>query len=401
MASPETPTAETFESEAPELLDAIARARKRVEGTAGLVDGTLDRFRERIDRLLRESEVDNWRQVRIFNRDVDALAADLGKAAKEKRLSPRLVAALDGSLRKARKRDFYGARKAWRRLDRIADMGAEVRRLQTEYREGYRAVEARIRQLRAQIERMSKIPKPPASPEDARTFNDLVDAFNAAATAAYLDFLSRSRADQAIPLLLEASQGTGIGVPAPPPGCDPEPLLRLLNNASPQGEVFRTRSFYGLLELPGYSDAKLTHVFGDARLIRGSLDAAWAWLKAIRDDERRSLQIQWSEDVTMLKRRTPSIVGFVERLGKLNDAAERGRELVAALLDGRFDAWQSAARLYATHGDAAVRKWRGILEKDIEAMGEEATKLGAVLKRFPDPGKVESGGARGTSLAPG
>ncbi len=172
MASPETPNAETFESEAPELLNAIARARKRVEGTAGLVDGTLDRFRERIDRLLRESEVDNWRQVRIFNRDVDALAADLGKAAKEKRLSPRLVAALDGSLRKARKRDFYGARKAWRRLDRIADMGAEVRRLQTEYREGYRAVEARIRQLRNQIERMSKIPKPPASPEDARTFND-------------------------------------------------------------------------------------------------------------------------------------------------------------------------------------------------------------------------------------
>ena len=85
--------------------------------------------------------------------------------------------------------------------------------------------------------------------------------------------------------------------------------------------------------------------------------------------------------------------GFVERLGKLNDAAERGRELVAALLDGRFDAWQSAARLYATHGDAAIRKWRGILEKDIEAMGEEATKLAAVLKRFPDPGKVESGSA--------
>jgi len=174
-----------------------------------------------------------------------------------------------------------------------------------------------------------------------------------------LDFLARSRADQAIPLLLEASQGTGIGVPAPPAGSDPEPLLRLLNNASPQGEAFRSRSFYGLLELPAYSDAKLTHVFGDARLIRSALDSGWAWLKAIRDDERRSLQIQWSEDVTMLKRRTPSIVGFVERLGKLNDAAERGRELTAALQDGRFDAWQSSARLYATHGDAAVRKWRG------------------------------------------
>src|SRR5436309_13543376 len=121
MASPETPNAETFESEALELLNAIARARKRVEGTAGLVDGTLDRYRERIDRLLRESEVDNWRQVRIFTRDVETIAADLGKASKEKRLSPRLVACVDTALRKGRRRDVYGARQAWRRADRAAE----------------------------------------------------------------------------------------------------------------------------------------------------------------------------------------------------------------------------------------------------------------------------------------
>src|SRR5205823_14381276 len=136
MASPGAPSADTFESEAQGLLDAIARARKRVDGIAGLVDGTLDRFRERVDRLIRESEVDNWRQVRIFTRDVDSIAADLGKAAKDHRLAVRLVAALDGSLRKARKRDFYGARKAWRKLDRIAEQGAEVRLLQAAYREG-------------------------------------------------------------------------------------------------------------------------------------------------------------------------------------------------------------------------------------------------------------------------
>jgi len=391
MAAPEALTADTFESRAQELLDSIARARKKVEGIVGLLDGTLDRFRERVDRLIRESEVDNWRQVRIFTRDVDGIAADLGKAAKDRRLALRLVAALDASLRKARNRDFYGARKAWRKLDKIAEQASEVRRLQGSYRDGYRAVEARIRQLRNQVERLEKIPKPPASPEDARAFNERVDAFNAAATTSYLDFLSRSRADQAIPLLLEASQGSGIGVPAPPPRSDPEPLQRLLNNASPQGDAFRGRSFYGLLELPGYSDAKLVHVFGDARLIRGALDAAWAWLKAIRDDERRSLQIQWSEDVTMLKRRTPAIVAFLERLGKLNDAAERGREIVAALETGRFEALQSAARLYATHGDAAERKWGGTLEKDMEKMRKEASHLSSVLKRFPDPAKVESG----------
>jgi len=180
-------------------------------------------------------------------------------------------------------------------------------------------------------------------------------------------------------------------VPAPPPNSDPEPLLRLLNNASPQGEAFRSRSFYGLLELPAYSDAKLTHVFGDSRLIRSALESAWSWLKAVREDERRTLQIQWSEDATVLRRRMPAIVEYVERISNVNDAAAKGRLLIEALNNGRFEALQSAARLYATHGDAAARKWRALLEKDVESMRKEAAGLAAVLKKFPDPGKVEAG----------
>ncbi len=391
MTSADAPSATSFESEASGLLESITRARKKVEGIAGVLDGTLDRFRERVDRLIRDSEVDNWRQVRIFTRDVETIAADLAKASKDKRLALRLVAVLDVALRKARRRDFYGARRAWRKLDKIAEQGAEVRRLQAQYREGFRGVEARVRHLKAQTERLEKIPKPPTSPERAKAFNDRVDRFNAATTAAYLDFLSRARADVAIPLLLEGSQGSGIGVPAPPPGSDPEPLMRLLNNASPQGEALRSRSYYGLLELPAYSDAKLTHLYGDARLVRGALDQSWAWLKEVREDERRCLQIQWSEDVTILRRRVPAVVAFLERLGKMNDAADLGREIAASLSDGTFEAGQVAARMYATHGDAAERKWRGALEKDIDGMRKEAVELTAVLKKFPEPTKVESG----------
>src|SRR6266567_66055 len=390
MPSSDAPTPETFEAEAQGLLDAIARARKRVDGIAGLVDGTLDRFRERIDRLIRESEVDNWRQVRIFTRDVDTIAADLGKASKEKRLSQRLVAALDVSLRKARKRDFYGARKAWRKLDKLAEQGAEVRQLQGTYRESYKGVEARIRQLRTQVERLEKIPKPPMSPEDARTFNDDVDAFNEAATAAYLDFLARSRADVAIPLLLDAAQGRGIGVPAPPPNSDPEPLMRLLNNASPQGEAFRSRSFYGLLELPAYSDAKLTHVFGDSRLIRSALESSWSWLKAVREDERRTLQIQWSEDATVLRRRMPAIVEYVERISNVNDAAAKGRLLIEALNNGRCEALQSAARLYATHGSEA-NKCQHRTRPTGESDGPEDHRHRRVLAAELREGRLERG----------
>jgi hypothetical protein len=84
-------------------------------------------------------------------------------------------------------------------------------------------------------------------------------------------------------------------------------------------------------------------------------------------------------------------VAFLARLGRINDAADRGREIATSLADGTFEAGQAAARMYATHGDAAERKWRGALEKDIEGMRKEAVELTAILKKFPEPAKVESG----------
>jgi len=391
MAPAEESLAISFEAEAPALLEEIARARKRVADLPGVLDGELDRFRDRIDKLLRESEVDNWRQVRIFLRDVDAIAADLAKAAKDHRIVPRYVQVLDTSLRKARKRDFYGARKVWRRLDKVVAQAAEVRRLQATYRERYHALESRIRELRRDIERLERVPKPPASPEEAKVFVDEIEAFNAAATAAYLDFLSRMRSDVAIPLLLEAAQGKGIGIPAPPKGTDPDPLLRLLAGAGPGRDDLRSRSFYGLLELPGYSDAKLAHLFGDSRIVRGALEACWPWLKAIREDERRSLQILWSDDATLLRTRLPALVAFLSRIAPGSEAVERGRALEASLASGRFTVLQTAARLYATYRKDGERKWRGDLEKDVESMKREAAALAQVLKKFPEPAKVEAG----------
>ncbi len=391
MIPSEAPAPDEFESVAPGLLEAIAKSRKRVAELPGALSGELDRFRDRVDRLIRESEVDNWRQVRIFLRDVDAVAADLRKAHDEKRLVPKHVAILDASLRKMRRRDFYGARKVWRKLDKVVEQTAEIRRLQGLYRDGYHGVEARIRELRRDVEHLEKVPKPPSSPADANAFVAEVDAFNDAAQLAYRDFLSRSRSDRAIPVLREAATGRGIGIPAPPQGSDPDPLLRLLAGAGPGHDEIRARSFYGLLELPGYSDAKLTHVFGDARMVRSALDACWLWLKAIRDDERRSLQILWSDDATMLKRRLPAIVAFLEEIGSMNEAVAKGRALVEALHSGSFGERQTAARLYATHRGSAERKFAGELEREIESMKKEASGLASVLREFPDPAKVDAG----------
>ncbi len=365
--------------------------RHKFADLPGALTGDLDRFREHMDRLIRESEVNNYRQIRIFLRDVDDIAADLRKAAAEKRLIPKHVAILDASLRKARKRDFYGARKVWHKLDKIVEQSSGLRELQGEYRDRYRGVEARIRELRKRVEHLERVPKPTASPKEADAFVASIDAFNRAAEASYLDFLARARADVSIPLLLDTCQHRGVGIPAPPQGSDPEPLIRLLSGAGPGHDDVRARSFYGLLELPAYSDAKLTHLYGDSRMIRTALDAAWPWLKAVRDDERRSLQVLWSDDAQGLLRRVAALVEFLGRLNATSDAFAQGQALLSELKDGRFGNLQAAARLYATYARDAEAKHDGRAEKEIEANRKETAALQSVLKRFPDPAKVEAG----------
>ncbi len=391
MALPESPDASTFGDDAPALLEEIEGMRKRFADLPGALSGELDRFRARLDKLIRESEVDNYRQIRIFLRDVDDIAADLRRAVAEKRLIPKHVAILDASLRKARKRDFYGARKVWHKLDKVTEQSSELQRIQGEYRDRYRGVEGRIRDLRKRIDHLEHVPKPAASRKETDAFVEGIESFNRAAEAAYLDFLSRARADVAIPILLDTCQHHGVGIPAPPHGSDPDPLIRLLSGAGPGHDEIRARSFYGLLELPAYSDAKLTHLYGDSRMIRTSLDAAWPWLKAVRDDERRSLQILWSDDTTGLQRRVSALVDFLGRLHPTNDALTSAQALQAELQTGRFATLQSAARLYATHGRDAEAKFDGRAEKEIEAMRKEIATLSAVLKKFPDPAKVEAG----------
>src|SRR5574340_1516558 len=160
MAPPEGSEPGSFKEDAPALLEEIGRVRRKFADLPGALSGDLDRFRDRVDKLIRESEVDNYRQIRIFLRDVDDIAADLRKAAADKRLIPRHVAILDASRRNARKLDLYGARKVWHKLDKVIEQSAELRRLQNDYRERYRGVEARIRDLRKRIDHLERVPRP-------------------------------------------------------------------------------------------------------------------------------------------------------------------------------------------------------------------------------------------------
>src|SRR2546428_13271632 len=90
-------------------------------------------------------------------------------------------------------------------------------------------------------------------------------------------------------------------------------------------------------------------------------------------------------------RRVAVIVAYLERMGKMNDDADRGREIAASLADGTFEAGQVAARMYVTHGDVAERKWGGGLEKEIVGSRKEGVGLRGQLKYVPDHPPVGSG----------
>lgn len=86
------------------------------------------------------------------------------------------------------------------------------------------------------------------------------------------------------------------------------------------------------------------------------------------------------------------LVEFLTRLNPANDALTRAQAIHAEIACGRFVAHQSSARLYATYGRDAEAKFDGRAEKEIGLMKKEIASLSAVLKKFPDPAKVDVGG---------
>ena len=94
-----------------------------------------------------------------------------------------------------------------------------------------------------------------------------------------------------------------------------------------------------------------------------------------RDDERRSLQVQWTDDAQALRRRAEALVAFLERLNPAGEAAAQAKVLLSQLSDGRFATLQAATRLYATYGKDAEAKFDGRAEKEIESMKKETAEL--------------------------
>ena len=82
-------------------------------------------------------------------------------------------------------------------------------------------------------------------------------------------------------------------------------------------------------------------------------------------------------------------VGLSEK--GIEEAHQAGKTLLAELQDGRFAMLQSASRLYATYGKDAEAKFDGRAEKEIASDRKEVASFLTVLKKFPDPAKVEAG----------
>lgn len=369
------------------ILD-IEKARRRIRNLPGVLEGYLEEMRTRMERLLRESEVDNRRQYRIFLRDLDEVATQLAKIAKEKRLSIKHLKILDLALTRAKKRDFYSANKILSRLDKVLAQAAKVKELVAEYQAHVRSMDQKARELKDRIVRLEGVPKPSRSPEEVRAFVALIDQYDNAASRAYVDYLATVPSREALRTLLDSGKIAGLGIPSPSDETEVQLLLQLVESNPSGFEGLGGRSISSLLEVPGYSNAKLAYRVPDPRAARRALSEALSWLKALRDAERHALRLSWLEDASSLEEKVKGVAEFLSKLPRGGEILPLLTQLRATLESGAFIELQESAKIYSKWQEEAARKFSGDLEGDLRAAREELNQVMRVLRELPPPDKV-------------
>jgi len=370
------------------LLLEIEKARRKIRDLPGVLEGDLEDMRARIERILRESEVDNRRQYRIFLRDLDEIATQLARMVKEKKLSTKHMKILDLALTRAKKRDFYSANKILSKLDKVLAQAAKVNELVAEYQAHVRGIDQKARELRERIARLENVPKPSRSPEEVRVFVASIDAYNDAVSRTYIDYLATVPSREALRTLLEFGAVSGLGIPSPPDETKVQSLLRLLESNTSGFEGLGGRSISSLLEVPGYSNAKLAYRVPDPRAARRALSEALPWLKALRDAERHALRLSWLEDASSMEQKMQGATEFLSKLPNGGEVLPLLTPLREALKSGAFAELQESAKTYGKWQEDAARKFSGDLEGDLQAAKEELTRVMRVLKDLPPPEKV-------------
>lgn len=381
------PGATPSAAELRELGDSISKATGRLQRTPGLSEGHVERIATAIERILRDYGGASHRQYRNLVRDCDAVAADVAKLQKDEALWPRFVKVLDAALLRIRKRDLYGGRQLVGRLAKLRAQARERDRLLAEYREGYKEIERDIARLKAERDRLRSVRKPPTSEADVERIKGLLEDANRSLAHAVIAELHEVPSRLALPAFLVGSRDRRLLLP-PIPEDSAAPLFTLLAEPGPPREVFGNRGVHSLLEALGYSDAKLAHLLGDGRPLKGALNANLPWLKAITAPGNLLPLLFLDEPLEELRGRLEALTVFASRMHAASEARDRLAEVARAATSGEIGKAQEADRLYRTFGDAARKAWEGTLPAAIQAVEEDLETRTKDLAGLTSPDKL-------------
>ncbi len=370
--------------------DRITTLMRKVGDTPGLVDGELHSLREGFETLMRDYGGATPRQRKAFRRELDVLAARIGRAGSTGGLSPKHLRVLDAALLHARTLHFANVRRVLGKLDKPLALARELAEAQEEYRRAYRGVLQEVDGLRRERDRLRAVPKPPLPRYRVAEVTGELEAYNLAARGLLHELLTDGSAS-GLRLLLVASSDPALAVPAPDDQRPAQDLVDFLGAHRGLLESLGPGGVRALLDAERWSEARLSYFLVDPRAFRRLVQANLPWLRALGSPDCRALLFPWGQPADQVAGRSESMKRFLASCPGASEALARLAEVASVVASGAYQEALDAQTIHQAHGEAAQRRFDGSLEGDLRALGIRLAEAERALEGLARPEGLSKG----------
>ena len=369
------------------VVSEIRDLTEQVRRVPGLEEGKVEEIERAEDRILREYSDMNPRRPTRFLRDLSDLATVIDSAKEHGVLAYGQLKLLELMVKKTKMRDFYAARKLLAKFSKTLEVKRERDAKLDAYRSYYRRMDARSRDLKAEIIRLRNVPMPETSPEGVAAVKKAFDEYNEAASAALVDFFAHTACAQAISFALEASRLDILRFPAPASPESVKDLLHVLEEEDVK-KSFGGENIGRLVEASGFSEKRLEHFVKNYKWFQRRLQDNVGWLSELTAARSDALKILWTEPVESLRTKISDFEPYLRRLPRSERAIQTLSHVSELVQGGEYDVAMRSEAIYKAHGNYAAAKSRGTLVGEIEKLEEELTAIQKLMARLPPPDRM-------------
>lgn len=370
--------------------DHMTTLRRKVGDVPGLVDGELQSLREGFETLMRDYGGATPRQRKAFRRELDVLAARIGRAGSTKGVSPKHLRVLAAALLHARTLHFANVRRALGKLDKRLALARELAEAREEYRRAYRGVLQEVEGLRKERDRLRAVPKPPLPRQRVVEVTGELEVYNLAARGLLQELLSDGSA-AGLRRLLVASADPALGVPAPDDRGSAQDLVDFLGARPGLLESLGPGGVRALLDAERWSEARLSYFLVDPRAFLRLVQANLPWLRALSSPDCRALFIPWGQPADQVAGRRESMIRFLASCPGGGETLARLAEVSSLVASGVYQGAVDAQMIHQAHGEAAQRRFEGSLEGDLRALGVRLAEAERALEELARPEELSRG----------